>query len=79
MTATSKSVPRGALAADQLPGEEGEEGDVVDDGLGDASACVADDGGVAEAQPEDDRRVDAVVEAGDDEHPAAGRPSAAGV
>ena len=55
-------------AAEQLLGEEGEEGDVVDDGLGDASPRVADDGCLAEAEPEDDRGVDSVVKAGDDDH-----------
>src|SRR5262249_44137300 len=38
-----------------------------DDGRGDASARVADDGCVAEPEPEDDRRVDPVVEAADDD------------
>ena len=55
------------LAAEQLLGEEGDEGDVVDDGLGDSSPSVADDGSLAELEPEDDRGVDPVVEAGDDE------------
>src|SRR5579864_5991540 len=32
------------------------------------SAGVADNGRVAEPEPEDDRRVDPMVEAGDDEH-----------
>src|SRR5258708_40062531 len=54
--------------AEQLLGEEGEVGDVVDDGLGDASAGVADDGSVSELESEDDRGIDPVVEAGDDEH-----------
>src|SRR6516165_4766723 len=68
----------GDYAAEQLPGEEGQVGDVVDDGLGDAPAGVADDDGVAELEPEDDRRVDPVVEAGDDHdlHPRAERPGA---
>src|SRR5271166_2112272 len=59
---------QGALAAEQLPGEEAEVGDVVDDGLGDASSGVADDGSVPQLESEDDRGVDPVVEAGDDEH-----------
>jgi hypothetical protein len=57
-----------ALTAEQLLGKEGEEGDVVDDGLGDASPGVADDRSVPELKSEDDGRVDPVVEAGDDEH-----------
>jgi hypothetical protein len=65
---------RRALADEQLPGQEAEEGDVVDDGLGDASPGVADDGSVSELESEDDRGVDPVVEAG-----RAGTPSAAGV
>src|SRR5207237_5787159 len=56
-----------ALVAEELLGEEGEEGDVVDDGLGDSSAGVADDRSLSELEPEDDRGVDSVVEAGDDE------------
>ncbi len=67
-----------ALGAEQLPGEEGEVGDVVDDGLGDASSGVADDGCVSEPESEDDRGVDPVVEAGDDEHLPGGMPSATG-
>ena len=59
---------RRALAAEQLLGQEGEVGDVVNDGLGDASSGVADDGSVSELESEDDRGVDPVVEAGDDEH-----------
>ena len=59
---------RRALQAEQLLREEGEVGDVVDDSLGDASSRVADDGRVSELQPEDDGRVNPVVEAGDDEH-----------
>jgi hypothetical protein len=55
-----------ALAAEQLLGQEGEEGDVVDDGLRDASSGVADDGSVSELESEDDRGVDPVIEAGDD-------------
>ena len=39
------------LAAEQLPGEEGEEGNVVDDGLGDPAAGVTDDGRVASRSP----------------------------
>jgi hypothetical protein len=39
------------LAAEQLPGEEGEVGEVVDDGLGDAPAGVADDERLAEPEP----------------------------
>src|SRR5262249_33513311 len=56
------------LAAEKLLGEVGEVGDVADDGLGDAPADVADDGSVAELEPEGDRGVDPVVEAGDDDH-----------
>ncbi len=45
------------MAAEELPGEEGQVGDVLDDGLGDAPARVADDDGVAELaedlRPED--------------------------
>jgi len=63
----------GDLAAEQLPGEEGQVGDVIDDGLGDAPAGVADDDGVAELEPEDDRGVDPVVEAGDDDQLRGGR------
>src|SRR5262249_21620497 len=44
------------------------ERDVVDDGLGDSSAEVADDRGVAELQAEEVRGIDSVVEAGEDEH-----------
>jgi len=55
------------LVAEQLLGEEGEVGDVVDDGLGDAPARVPDDGGVAEPESEDDRGIDPVVETGDDD------------
>jgi hypothetical protein len=66
------------LAAGQLPGEEGEEGDVVDDGLGDPAAGVADDGRVAEPEPEGNRRVDPVVEAGDDDHLRGGRAERGG-
>src|SRR5215469_3053195 len=40
----------GDYAAEQLPGEEGQVGDVIDDGLGDAPARVADDDGVAELE-----------------------------
>jgi hypothetical protein len=61
------------LVAEQLPGEEREVGDVLDDGWGDTAARVADDGGFAELEPEDDRGVDAVVEAGDDDHLRGGR------
>src|SRR6185437_2802452 len=53
------------LAAEQLPGEKRQECDVLDDGRGDAPARVADDGRVAEPEPEDDRRIDPVVEAAD--------------
>ena len=67
------------LPAEQLLGEEGEVGDVVDDGLGDVSPRVADDGSVAEPEPEDDRGIDPVVEAGDDEHLRSGGPRAMGV
>jgi len=56
------------LVAEQLPGEEREVGDVLDDGRGDTAARVADDGGFAELDPEDDRGVDPVVETGDDDH-----------
>ena len=56
------------LVAEQLLGEEGEVGEVVDDGLGDASPGVADDRSVSELESEDDGRVDSVIEAGDDEH-----------
>src|SRR5499425_2970841 len=64
---------RRALAGEHLFGEEGEVGDVVDDGLGDASPGVAGDGCVAELEAEDDRGVDPVVEAGDDDHLGGGR------
>ena len=57
----------GDLAAEQLPSQEGQVGDVIDDGLGDPPTRVADDDGVAEREPEDDRGVDPVVEAGDDD------------
>src|SRR5262245_29788239 len=57
-----------ALTAEQLLSEEGEEGEVIDDGLGDSSPGVADDRSVSELESEDDGRVDPVVEAGDDEH-----------
>ena len=46
------------LSAEQLPGEVGEVGDVVDDGRGDPSPGVTDDDSVAELEPEDDRGVD---------------------
>jgi hypothetical protein len=42
------------LGAEELPGEVG---DVVDDGLGDAPAGVADDGRITKPEPEDDRGV----------------------
>ena len=35
----------GDYAAEQLPGEEGQVGDVIDDGLGDAPTRVTDDDG----------------------------------
>ena len=70
---------RGALAAGQLLDEESEEGDVVDDSLGDAAPRVADDGRVAERESEDDRGVGAVVEAGDDDHLCCGQAEGAGV
>ena len=54
-------------------GEVAEVGDVVDDGLGDASSGVADDGSVSEPEPEDDRGVNPVVEAADDDHLAGGQ------
>jgi hypothetical protein len=66
------------LLAEQLLGQEGEVVDVVDDGLGNASARVADDGRVGELEPEDDRRVDPVVEAGDDDHLPGGRAEGRG-
>src|SRR6185312_16588996 len=56
------------LPGEQLLSEEAEVGDVIDDGLGDAPPRVADDRRVAEPEPEGDRRVDPVVEAGDDDH-----------
>jgi hypothetical protein len=59
--------------AEQLPGEVGEVGDVADDGLGDAPARVADDDRFAEAEPEGDREVNPVVEAGDDDQLGCGR------
>ena len=46
------------LPGEQLLGEEGDVGDVLDDRRGDASSRVADDGSVAEPEPEDDRGVD---------------------
>jgi len=54
--------------AGQPAAEEGEVGDFLDDGLGDASPRVAQDGGVAELESEGDRGIDPVVEAGDDDH-----------
>jgi hypothetical protein len=54
--------------AGQPPAKEGEVGDLLDDGLGDASPRVAQDGGVAELEPEGDRGVDPVVQAGDEDH-----------
>ena len=53
---------RRALVAEQLLSQEAEEGEVVDDGLGDASPGVTDDGSVSELESEDDRGVDPVVE-----------------
>jgi hypothetical protein len=44
-----------ALAAGQLLDEEGKEGDVVDNGLGDAAPRVADDGSISELESKDDR------------------------
>jgi hypothetical protein len=61
------------LAAEQLLGEEADVGDVLDDRLGDASSRVADDGGLTEPEPEEDRGVYPVVQAGDDEHLRCGR------
>src|SRR5262245_17187808 len=61
------------LLAEQLPGQVGEVGDVVDDGLGDPSSGVADDHSLAEPEAEHDRGVYPVVEAGDDEHLRRGR------
>jgi hypothetical protein len=52
----------------QPAAEEGKIGDLLDDGLGDASPRVAQDRGVAELEPEGDRGIDPVVEAGDDDH-----------
>jgi hypothetical protein len=73
-----KAVVR-VLAGEQLLGEVGEEGDVVDDGLGDAPPGVADDGRVAEPESKGDRGVDAVVEAGDDNRLCCGRGERPGV
>jgi hypothetical protein len=67
----------GGFGAGQLVDEVGEEGDVVDDGLGHAAPGVADDGSVAELEAEDDRGVDAVVEQATTTTWAAVRPSAA--
>src|SRR5262249_47684555 len=61
------------LPTEQLPGEVGEVGDVLDDGLGDPAAGVADDDGVAELEPEDDPRVGPVVQAAEDEQLRGGR------
>ena len=52
---------RGAFFAEQQLGEKGQVGDVVDDGLVGAASNVADNGHVAELEPEDDRGVDPVV------------------
>ena len=67
------------LAAEQLLGEEGDEGDVVDDGLGDSSPSVADDGSLAELEPEDDRGSTRWSRQVTTSSCAAGMPSAAGV
>jgi hypothetical protein len=67
-----------ALGPGQLLDEEGEEGDVVDNGLGDAAPRVADDGSVSELESQDDRGVDAVVEAGDDDHLCCGQAECRG-
>jgi len=61
------------LGAEQLLSEEGEVGNVIDDGLGDASSRVADDGSFGEFEAENDRGIDPVIEAGDDEHLGGGR------
>src|SRR5215468_7979924 len=61
------------LAVEELLGEEGKIDNVVDDGLGYAPAGVADDGSLAELEPENDRRVNPVIEAGDDDHLRGGR------
>jgi hypothetical protein len=53
--------------AEKQLGEQREKGDVADHGLGDASANVADDERVAELELQNIGRVDAVVEAADDE------------
>src|SRR5262249_57527758 len=53
------------LAAEQAHGEEGEEGDVVDDALGHAPAGVSDDERFSELESEDARGVDSVVETGE--------------
>ena len=63
----------GVPGAGQLLGEKGEVGEVVDDGLGDASPCVPDDGSLAELESEDDRGVDSVIEARDDEQLRSGQ------
>ena len=42
-------------------------------GWGNASPRIAQDGGVAKPQPEGDRRIDPVVEAGDDDHLRSGQ------
>jgi len=61
------------LPGEHLLGQEGQVRDVLDDGLGDAAARVTDHRRVAELQAEHDRRVDPVVQAGDDQHLRGGR------
>jgi len=63
----------GELPREQLPGEEREVGQVLDDGLGDPSARVADDGRLAEPESEGYRGVNPVVQAGHDDHLGGGR------
>jgi len=58
----------GRLPARHPAAEVGEVGDVFDDGLGDASPSVAQNGGVAELESQGDRGVDPVVETGDHNH-----------
>ena len=70
---------RRVLAAEQLLCEERQVGDVVNDGRGDASSRVADDGSVSELESEDDGGVDPVVEQVTTITCAVGRPSATGV
>src|ERR1700728_4822683 len=54
------------------PGEVTDERDVVNDSLGDPSAGVADHRGISELDSQEGSRVDARIEAGDQEHLLAG-------